>query len=126
MIRTCARISCSWGLRSSSCRDFLTPPGWAARVWYQRLGACQAGESALSDLEESAVQGSPWHVEVGHDLPVQAHGSLREEPPRLARRTHADAVGEQGRQVNGIAVRQRNLRNLFGRLTFSDDPREVL
>ncbi len=81
----------------------------------RRLPACSTAPT--SDVARD--------VELGDGLVGDLDAALRDEPPRLARR-QAERVGEDGRQMNGVAGGQRVLRHVLGCAALAHDAREVL
>src|SRR5512133_4300683 len=86
----------------------------------------KAHETALSRLDDRAVEPGSGQVELRDGLTVDLEASLADQTPRLAGRLDPEMVDQQGRQMDGVAVGQRGLRNLVGRLVLPHDPREVL
>src|SRR5438132_6181468 len=100
------------GRSYAACRDSRRMIA-AVRVVSSGSKTC---ETPLSRLEESALEPGAREVDLGHRLAVQLDPALGQQAPRLAGRGDAEALDEERGQVDGVSGRQRNLRDLLGRL----------
>ena len=62
----------------------------------------KAHETALPGLHQSAVEAVAREIEVVDNLAVQLDSALRDHPSRFARRTEAEELDQQGRQMKRI------------------------
>src|SRR5262249_54459100 len=83
-------------------------------------------ETALPGLDHGSGEAGPGDVESVRRPAVDLHAALGDQPPRLARRRHAEVLHEHGGEVDRVAVRERRLGHVYRRLVFTHDAGEVL
>ncbi len=96
------------------------PPPRSSGRWADR----DPGEAPFSRSEHAIVEPGGLEVELGQRLAVDAHPAAGDQPPGLAAGRHAQAVHEEGGQVDG-AGRHRDLRHLRRGLPVAHHPVEV-
>src|SRR3954468_10070570 len=86
----------------------------------------EAHETAFPRLEGSALQALPRNVEFRDRGAVELDAALLDQAPRLAGRSHAEALDEQRGQMQRVALGQRRLGHVVRELAPAVNRRPAL